>query len=89
MNSIALKNNRQFLEHLDELQTFVMHVMLLITVHSYTSMVLGMTNYHIRPHRTTCEWLGSTEDVICLCGITHHHNLLKFHYCFDGPIDMK
>jgi len=51
--------------------------------------VSGMTNYPIRPHRiqldhvgphlTSCERSYSTEDVICLCEITHHQNLLKLH----------
>jgi len=39
-----------------------------------------MTNYpigHIQSHWTSCERLGSTEDVIYLCDITDHHNLLK------------
>ena len=42
----------------------------------------SMTNSpmdHIGPHPTSCEWLWSTQDVMCLCDITHHHNLLKLH----------
>ena len=51
--------------------------------------VSGMTNYpirrhriqldHVGPHLTSCERSYSTEDVICLCEITHHQNLLKLH----------
>jgi len=31
-----------------------------------------MTNYPIEPHQTSCKRHTHTEDVICLCNITHH-----------------
>ena len=46
-----------------------------------------MTNY---PHWTSCERLGSTEDVICLCDIiTHDHNLLKLHIALMAPFQLS
>ena len=35
----------------------------------------------IGPHLTSCEWLCSAENVICLCDCdtTYHHNLLKLY----------
>ena len=31
-----------------------------------------MTDYPIGPHLASCEWLCSTEDVICLCDNTRN-----------------
>jgi len=53
------------------------------------SVNVGMTNYGIGLLWTSCERLCSTEDAICLYAITHRRNLLKPHYCFDGPVAMK
>ena len=51
--------------------------------------ICGMTKGPCR-HKETWWWnVDSTEDVICLCDITHHHSLLKLRYCFDGPVAMK
>ena len=35
----------------------------------------GMTNYPIGPHLTSCERLCSNEDAVCLCDVSHHHNI--------------